>query len=83
MRRADIRAAPLGRRVTGRVDALRAWLIVARDALRRAGVRTATRMHSIRVRMGLPLRSVVVNTAADRIAVCSLEKKTFPAAVSL
>jgi len=72
-----------GRRAGRFAATLRPVLMVVRDALRRVGVRTAMRRHSIRVRMTLLLQSVVGNTAADRIAVCSLEKRTFPAAVSL
>jgi hypothetical protein len=77
-----MRVAPEGRLATGLAATLRSLLIAARDALRRVGVRTALRMHSIRVRMSPPFRFVIGNTAADRIAVCSLEKKTFPAAVN-
>jgi hypothetical protein len=72
-----------GRRAAGRVPIVRMMPIAVRNALRRVAARIAVRAGSIRVRMSLPLRSDFVNTAADRIAVCSLEKKTFPAAVSL
>ncbi len=77
-RRADRRGVTHARRVPNRFATLRPGPAAARDRLRRTGARIAFRVHSKRVRMFLSLRSSVANTAADRIAVCSLEKRTFP-----
>ena len=77
-RRAIARKARLLLRTTGRWPAPRSLASNARDAVRRAAGWRAKAGREARNGVCLGMLCVGLDTAADRIAVCSLEKESFP-----